>query len=76
MQRIVEEVGPVKITWSSLRKRSSLKGHLTNEGLIDIIGVGIFADPTEAAAKATGNSFVDGWRIWRVPDGRTLSEFE
>lgn len=76
MQRIVEEVGPVKIMWSSLRKRSSLNGHLTNEGLIDIIGVGIFADPTEAAAKATGNSFVDGWRIWRVPDGRTLSEFE
>ena len=75
IKRIVDEVGPVKITWRSRRKQSSHNAHLTNDGLIDIIGVGIFSDPTEAAAKASGYSFVDGWRLWQVPDGRALRDF-
>ncbi len=76
MQRIVAEVGPVTITWHSRRKGSTVNGHLTNDGLIDIIGIGIFSDPTKAATEVSGNSYVDGWRIWQVPDGRVLNEFD
>ena len=76
MKRIVDELGCVKITWRSWRKRAEVSGHLTNEGLIDIIGVGIFSDPNEAAAKVSGRAGVDGWRLWQVPDGRALKDFE
>lgn len=75
MKRIVDQVGAVKISWRSRRRRASLDGHLTNEGLIEIIGVGIFSDPTQAAVEASGNTAVNGWRIWQVPDGRRLADF-
>ncbi len=74
LQRIVAQVGTVKVTWRSRRKHQALYGYLTSAGLIDIAGVGVFADPSEAAAKASGMDGVDGWSIWRVPDGRSLGD--
>ncbi|QOR45997.1 hypothetical protein [Trueperella pecoris] len=75
MQRIVAEIGVAKLTWRSRRKHRALHGYLTSSGLIDIIGVGTFADPSEAAATASGNPYADGWHLWQVPDGRTLGDF-
>lgn len=76
MARIVSQVGAVKLSWRSRRRRQALVGYLTYDGLIDILGVGLFADPSQAAATASGMDGVDGWHRWQVPDGRTLADFD
>ncbi|VEI13642.1 hypothetical protein [Trueperella bialowiezensis] len=75
IQRVVGDVGAVTITWKSRRRRSSRSAQLTSNGLIEISGVGIFADPSKAAAAASGNRFANGWKVWQVPDGRALGDF-
>ncbi|MFP7707380.1 hypothetical protein [Trueperella sp. LYQ141] len=72
--RIAREMGAVNISWRSRRKRSRLNATLRADGLIEIAGVGIFADPTQAARQASGCETADGWRLWHLPDGRCLGE--
>lgn len=74
MKAVVREVGAVRVTWSSPRKGTRFTAHLANSGLIEVIGVGVYADPSKAAQAVSGMSSADGWHLWRVPDGRRLGE--
>lgn len=74
MQAIVKQIGAVRVVWSSPRKGINYTAHLSNAGLIEVIGVGVYADPSDAAQAASGLDDADGWHLWRVPDGRRLGE--
>lgn len=74
MRRVVAEVGAVVVTWRSRRRRRHIDARLTEAGLLVVEGVGIFADPSEAAVAASGMIGADGWRMWLAPDGRSLGD--
>ena len=75
MQQVVAEVGAVDVTWRSRRRRRrSLSARLTETGLLEVEGKGVFADPSQAAVAASGMIGADGWRMWLVPDGRSFGE--
>lgn len=46
---------------------------LTHEGSLEVGGQG-FGTPSGAAKHATGRPTIDGWRYWRLDDGRSLKD--
>lgn len=68
---IVDQYGELDVTFKSLRRRVNAKGRLVREGLI-VDGV-TYPGPDEAAEALTGRP-ADGWRVWRLSDGRRLSD--
>jgi hypothetical protein len=66
----------VQLVWLRLRRGQRLVAWLREDGLITIPSGATFDDPSDAAAAAASTEAeIDGWRSWRFgDDGPTLAE--
>lgn len=76
MRAIAEACGgETALVWHQLRKGVRHDAVLRADGVVALPDGQAFADPSEAAAVASGRTGVDGWAVWRVTDGGpTLAE--
>jgi hypothetical protein len=68
---------PTELVWLRVRRGQRLVATLRTDGLIELPGGGVHADPGAAATEAADlERPTDGWRVWRVggDDGPTLGE--
>jgi hypothetical protein len=68
---------PTELVWLRVRRGQRLVATLRTDGLIEVPGGGVHADPDAAATEAADlERPTDGWRVWRVggDDGPTLGE--
>lgn len=68
---LVSRHGEFDVTFRSLRRRVNATGRVTAAGLV--VNGETYTDPDEAASALAGRS-ADGWRVWRLKDGRRLSD--
>ncbi|HEY0216937.1 MAG TPA: hypothetical protein VGC57_11145 [Cellulomonas sp.] len=68
--------GAVELVWLRVRRGQRLTATLRADGLIELPGGAVHADPdTAASAAADLESATDGWRVWRLGDhGPSLRE--
>jgi len=58
------------LVWSRQRRGQRFEATLRPDGLIQLPDGAVFADPDDAAAAVASSEYpVDGWRLWRVGDG-------
>lgn len=63
------------LVWVQLRKGTRHEVRLMRDGLLTLPDGRIYADPSAAAAAASGRHAADGWRVWRLGErGITLQE--
>ncbi|VTR76790.1 hypothetical protein [Cellulomonas hominis] len=68
---------PTELVWLRVRRGQRLVATLRADGLIELPGGSVHADPDDAATEAADlERPTDGWRVWRVggDDGPTLGE--
>lgn len=65
---------PINLHWVSRRRDIDLHAQITSWGAIVCSNGAAYSDPTQAAREQSGLDGVDGWKVWRADDGRTLGE--
>lgn len=70
------ERSALELVWHRVRRGQRLTATLRADGLIELPGGSVHADPDDAATVAADlESPTDGWRVWRFgEDGPTLGE--
>ncbi|QZN86045.1 hypothetical protein [Cellulomonas sp. C5510] len=70
------ERSALELVWHRVRRGQRLTATLRTDGLIELPGGSLHADPDDAATVAADlESTADGWRVWRFgEDGPTLGE--
>lgn len=63
-----------RLAWVQLRRGIRHEITLRPDGLLITDDGREFSDPSEAARALTGRHQADGWRVWRLPDGRPLKD--
>lgn len=67
---------PTTLVWSRRRRGLRLVATLRIDGLIQLPGGAVFADPDDAATAVADSEYtIDGWHVWRLgDDGPTLAD--
>lgn len=65
---------PFTVVWRQRRRGVNVQAEVTAWGTIVLANGAIFTDPSLAAQAASGIEGVDGWRVWKLADGRSLGE--
>ncbi|MCF2706671.1 hypothetical protein I6E29_05240 [Arcanobacterium haemolyticum] len=65
---------PFVVVWQQRRHGISYQAEVTAWGTLVLSNGAVFTDPTLAAQAASGRLDVDGWKVWKVADGRSLGE--
>ena len=66
--------GDQPLTWVQLRKGEKHEVTLRADGILVSADGREFSDPSEAARTLSGRHAADGWRVWRLADGRSIDE--
>ncbi|WP_425245421.1 DUF4357 domain-containing protein [Streptomyces sp. NEAU-NA10] len=62
------------LTFRQTRARRSATAIVQPDGQLIVEGKAMpFQSPSKAASAVTGNA-INGWTLWRLPDGRTLDD--
>ncbi|AWE43002.1 hypothetical protein DDD63_09920 [Actinobaculum sp. 313] len=65
---------PFAVTWTDQRRGVTVNARVTPWGTIVLAGGETYTDPTLAARAVSGDVNINGWRVWKIPDGRSLGE--
>lgn len=70
LARLSADIGSdVPLVWAQLRRGIRHDATLRADGVIEFPDGRCFADPSAAAAAASGREVADGWHLWRITDG-------
>lgn len=64
---------PATVWWVSRRRGISFQGLITPWGTLQLEDGTAWSDPSSASMHISGRE-VDGWKVWKIADGRTLGE--
>jgi len=65
---------PFAVTWTDQQRGVTVNARITPWGTIVLAGGETYTDPTLAARAVSDDANINGWRAWKISDGRSLGE--
>jgi len=62
------------MTWTRPQIGKTYNARVLSTGLIRLEDGRTYSSPSRAACEAAGIGACNGWKAWKIPDGRTLSD--